>query len=84
MKFLTWKINDGASANPAVKQQDKSNYYGNYIELKFNGKVGEINSIIATKSVVNDHMSYFEIEIEDNPRKSDIIIGFCYDKEFSN
>ena len=52
--------------------------------MKFNGKVGEINSIIATKSVVNDHMSYFEIEIEDNPRKSDIIIGFCSDKEFSN
>ncbi|CAD8108350.1 unnamed protein product [Paramecium primaurelia] len=34
------------------------------------------------KPVAKDATSYFEIEIEDNPKQCDIIIGFCSSKEF--
>lgn len=37
---------------------------------------------MATKPISKGHTSYFEVEIEDNPRNSDVVIGFCTKKEF--
>lgn len=36
----------------------------------------------AQKPIARDATSYFEIEIEDNPKKCDITLGFCSSKEF--
>ena len=37
---------------------------------------------MAEKSIKDKEFAYFEIEIEDNPNNSDVIIGLCNDKEY--
>ncbi|CAD8208476.1 unnamed protein product [Paramecium pentaurelia] len=83
-KFRFWKFyeNKDEPNDDLVKQQQKENYYGQYIELTFLCKPGDTLTIRGDKPVARDAISYFEIEIEDNPRNCDIIIGFCSSKEF--
>ncbi|CAD8119593.1 unnamed protein product [Paramecium sonneborni] len=84
-KFRFWKLYENKDEpNVLVKQQQKENYYGQYIELRFVCKPGDILTVRGEKPITRDVTSYFEIEIEDNPRNSDVTIGFCSSKEFQN
>ncbi|CAD8206053.1 unnamed protein product [Paramecium octaurelia] len=84
-KFRFWKLYDNKEEpndQKVFKKKRTSDYYGQYIELRFLCKPGDKCTIRAEKPVAIDATSYFEIEIEDNPRKSDITLGFCSSKEF--
>ena len=51
--------------------------------MKFVEKSGINNAVIANQPITKEVTSYYEIEIEDNPRNCDITIGFCSDKEYN-
>lgn len=38
---------------------------------------------MASESIKENEHAYFEVEIDDNPKNSDVMIGFCFDKEYS-
>ncbi|CAD8124238.1 unnamed protein product [Paramecium sonneborni] len=68
MKLIIKKVN---------KQQQISDFYRQYIELKF-------FIIREGKLKKRDVTLYFEIKIEDNTRNSDFIKGFYTSKEYTN
>jgi hypothetical protein len=43
--------------------------------------MGTLNTIIAEKSIEKNNHAYFEVEVDNNPKGSDVIIGLCNDKE---
>jgi hypothetical protein len=56
---------------------------GKYIEIKFKQHNDVIQTIMASTKINKLDICYFEVEVEDNPKDSDVVIGFCSDKEYS-
>jgi hypothetical protein len=69
------------SRTSKVSQFEPLDYHGDYIELKYTQHNGTWNTVVATQSIQDKEHSYFEVEIDDNPKQCDVVVGYCLDKE---